>query len=95
METAQIGGVIRTLLAFLGGIVVSKGWIDNTTMLEIVGVLVPLGVAAWSVLRRRQANKAEAEKIMVAIAGPASATVASVEAKHEELKANETPIKVV
>ena len=91
----SIGGVIRTLLSFVGGFVVAKGWIDNETMLAIVGVASTVGVGVWSIVQKRQSAKATAERIVVAIAAPATATVAQVEAKHEELKANEMPIKVV
>jgi hypothetical protein len=44
----QITAMIRNVLIFGGGVVVSKGWVDNTTMIAIVGGVMSLGGAAWS-----------------------------------------------
>ena len=50
METVspQITAMIRNVLIFGGGFVVSKGYVDNTTMISVVGGLMSLGGAAWS-----------------------------------------------
>jgi hypothetical protein len=48
MNSDQIGGLVRTVLVFLGGIIVSKGWIPVQSMNEIVGGLVGIIVAVWS-----------------------------------------------
>ena len=45
---SQISAVIRNGLIFAGGFAVSKGYVDNTTMISIVGALMSLGGAAWS-----------------------------------------------
>jgi len=47
MET-QILAMIRNGLIFGGGYFVSKGWVDNTTLVAIVGGVMSLGGAAWS-----------------------------------------------
>jgi hypothetical protein len=56
MTADQIGGVIRAILTFLAGIAVAKGWLDNATALTIVGALVTLATAAWSIFTNRPAN---------------------------------------
>jgi len=55
MTAEQVGGIARTALAFLGGIAVAKGWIDNATMMQLTGAAVPLVVAVWSVRSKRKA----------------------------------------
>jgi hypothetical protein len=44
----QVTAVIRNVLIFAGGIAVSKGWLDNTTMVAVVGGVISIGGAAWS-----------------------------------------------
>lgn len=53
MSTEQIGGILRTILAAGGGYLVSKGYLDNATMLSIVGAVVTLLTAGWSVWAKR------------------------------------------
>lgn len=48
MNSDQIGGLLRTILTFIGGVIVSKGWIPVAAMNEIVGGVVAIGVAIWS-----------------------------------------------
>ena len=48
MSAEQFGGVLRAILAFAGGYVVSKGLVDEATMTVVVGGLVTIGVAFWS-----------------------------------------------
>ena len=55
MNMDQIAGIIRTILAAGGGYLVSKGYLDNTTMLSIVGAIVTLLTAGWSVWAKRGA----------------------------------------
>ena len=54
MTAEQIGGIARTILAALGGVLVSRGYIDNATMMAVVGALVTIGTAGWSVWSKRQ-----------------------------------------
>lgn len=53
MSSEQIGGVLRTILAAGGGYLVSRGWLDNATMMSIVGAIVTLVTAGWSVWAKR------------------------------------------
>lgn len=53
MNMEQIGGIIRTILAAGGGYLVSKGYLDNATMLSLVGAIVTIITGAWSVYAKR------------------------------------------
>jgi hypothetical protein len=55
MNMEQIGGIIRTILAAGGGYLVSKGYLDNATMLSLVGAIVTIITGAWSVWAKRGA----------------------------------------
>lgn len=48
MNSDQITGFVRHLLTFGGGYLVSRGWIDEQTMLALVGGVVTVVGAAWS-----------------------------------------------
>ena len=52
MTGEQIWGVVRTLLAFGGGFVVSKGYIDDATLTAVIGALGTLFVAGWSIISK-------------------------------------------
>ena len=60
MGSDEIGGIVRAILAALGGVLVTKGYIDNATMLAIVGALVTIITAAWSVWQKKNAKAAAA-----------------------------------
>jgi hypothetical protein len=49
MNGDQIGGILRAVLAALGGILVTKGYVDDATVQTIVGGVVSVAVAVWSV----------------------------------------------
>lgn len=55
MNMEQMAGVLRTLLAAGGGYFVAQGYIDNATMLSIVGAVVTLATAGWSVWSKKSA----------------------------------------
>lgn len=48
MTSDQFGGVLRAVLSALGGWMVSKGMVDNTTMMSVAGALCAVGVMVWS-----------------------------------------------
>lgn len=50
MNAEKIQGLIRHVLTFGGGILVSKGLVDETTMLELVGGATTLLGFLWSFL---------------------------------------------
>lgn len=52
MTKEQILGVVRHLLTFFGGILVTKGLIDETIVTEIIGGLSTLIGAVWSFITK-------------------------------------------
>lgn len=52
MNKNQIIGIVRHALTFLGGIIVTKGLIDESTLLEIVGSISTLIGAVWSIIEK-------------------------------------------
>lgn len=53
MNMDHVFGIVRTVLAAGGGYLVSKGYLDNATMLSIVGAVVTLLTAGWSVVSKK------------------------------------------
>lgn len=60
MGSDEIGGIARAILAAIGGVLVTKGYIDNATMLAIVGALVTILTAGWSIYQKKTAKAAVA-----------------------------------
>lgn len=54
MTGEQIWGVVRTLLAFGGGFIVSKGYIDDATLTAVIGALGTIFIAGWSVYSKKK-----------------------------------------
>ena len=50
----QVMGIVRHSLTFIGGIVVAKGYIDDSTVTEIVGAAVTLAGAVWSIVDKNK-----------------------------------------
>lgn len=46
-------GLIRHGLTFIGGLVIAKGYIDESTAMEIVGALMTLLGSVWSVSSKK------------------------------------------
>lgn len=55
MNQDQILGLVRHLLTALGGLLVAKGYVDDTTMVTVVGALATIIGAGWSVYTKRAA----------------------------------------
>jgi peptidoglycan hydrolase-like protein with peptidoglycan-binding domain len=53
MTWDQINGVVRALLTAIGGYLVGKGLIDQTTATELVGAVLTIGGALWSIVSNR------------------------------------------
>jgi hypothetical protein len=49
MNRDQILGLVRHGLTFIGGIVLSKGLIEESTLTEIIGAISTLIGAIWSI----------------------------------------------
>lgn len=52
MNKDQVLGIIRHALTFVGGFLVMKGLVDETMVTEIVGGVVGLVGAIWSVVAK-------------------------------------------
>jgi len=48
MNQDQVAGLVRTLLASLGGYFVGKGFISSDNLTAIAGLVGPLVAAVWS-----------------------------------------------
>jgi hypothetical protein len=51
----QILGIIRHTLTFVGGIVIARGLADETVVTEIIGGVVTLVGAIWSIIDKNKA----------------------------------------
>jgi hypothetical protein len=50
MNKNQILGILRHSLTFIGGILVMRGLVDETTATEIVGGVITLVGTIWSIV---------------------------------------------
>jgi len=55
MDSAQIAGVVRALVAAIGGYFVGQGLVDAETVTTIGGAVATLAVAVWSIYSKRKA----------------------------------------
>jgi hypothetical protein len=49
MNKEQILGLVRHSLTFIGGIILSKGLIEESTLTEIIGAISTLIGSIWSI----------------------------------------------
>ena len=49
MNREQFLGILRHTLTFVGGILITKGLIDETLTSEIIGCIITLAGAIWSI----------------------------------------------
>jgi len=52
MKKEQILGILRHSLTFIGGLLVMKGLVDETTATEIVGGIITLVGTIWSIVEK-------------------------------------------
>ena len=55
MTGEQVWGIVRTILAAVGGLAVGKGWISNDLLTAILGGGGTIFVAIWSVFSKKPA----------------------------------------
>lgn len=60
MNMDIILGLVRHVLTAVGGILVAKGFIDETTLTQVVGAVITIGGAVWSVLAKKAPAEAKA-----------------------------------
>jgi hypothetical protein len=53
MNKSELFGVIRTVLAAVGGFAAAKGWVDSETAVSLAGAVATIIVAFWSVRSKR------------------------------------------
>ena len=53
LSKEQIMGIIRHALTFVGGIVVMKGYADESVVTEIIGGAMTLTGAIWSIVDKK------------------------------------------
>jgi len=53
LSKEQIMGIIRHALTFVGGIIIMKGLVDETTITEIIGGAMTLTGAVWSIIDKK------------------------------------------
>jgi hypothetical protein len=51
----QVLGIVRHTLTFVGGVLVMKGLIDEAMVQEIIGGVISLTGAIWSVVAKNKA----------------------------------------
>ena len=49
----QLLGIVRHALTFIGGIVVMKGYADESVVTEIIGGAMTLTGAIWSIIAKK------------------------------------------
>ena len=50
----QILGIVRHTLTFIGGIVIARGLVDETLVTEVIGGLLTLTGAIWSIIDKNK-----------------------------------------
>ena len=58
MDAAVLGGIIRAIIAAVGGGFLAQGYVDESTLNIIIGALASLASAAWSVWVKVREKKA-------------------------------------
>ena len=56
MNSEEVGGVVRAVVAALGGVAVAKGLTDSGTVTAIAGAAATIAVAVWSIVAKRRAR---------------------------------------
>lgn len=54
MTAEQFAGLVRAIVAALGGYLVAKGLVDAETVATLAGVAATAGAAIWSFLSKKQ-----------------------------------------
>jgi len=54
MTKEQLLGIVRHALTFIGGILVVKGYANDTTVQELLGGAVTFSGAIWSIVSKKK-----------------------------------------
>lgn len=55
MNKEQVIGIIRHSLTFIGGLLIMKGIIDESTSNEVIGGIITLVGTIWSIVEKNKA----------------------------------------
>ena len=58
MNGEQIAGIVRAIVAEVGGYLVGKGLADAETVAAVAGAAATIAAAVWSVLSKKKADPA-------------------------------------
>lgn len=58
MSGEQIAGIVRAIVAAVGGYLVGKGLADAETVAAVAGAAATIVAAVWSVLSKKKADPA-------------------------------------
>ncbi len=50
-------GFVRHLLTMMGGVLIAKGWLDESTMPELLGAVMTIVGFVWSYMQKAEAKK--------------------------------------
>lgn len=53
MTWTQVAGIVRAVLAAAGGYAVAKGLVDPTQLETLIGAVLTIGAAVWSVISKK------------------------------------------
>jgi len=59
MKKEQVLGIIRHTLTFLGGLLITKGLIDESVLQELSGAVLTLVGGVWSIVDKNTAAEEE------------------------------------
>lgn len=87
MDSNQISGIIRAVLAAIGGFVLAKGWVSAEIWAWLTGGALTIGPAIWSWFINRPstiaaaAQKIDGVNVQVAPSAPDAVKTAVADAK--------------
>lgn len=55
MNKEQVIGIVRHSLTFIGGLLIMKGIIDESTSNEVIGGIITLVGTIWSIVEKNKA----------------------------------------
>lgn len=79
MNTEQITSIIRQILLAAGGFAVGKGWVDNETMVQIVGAISVIIGSVWALRSRTDKSIVASAAAKVPVSASAQAEVGITE----------------
>ena len=56
MNKEQVLGIVRHALTFIGGILLTKGVIDESALSEVIGGVITLTGTIWAIVEKNKAK---------------------------------------